>query len=413
MLPDTRILPLDALRGFAVMGILMPNIIGFSMPEAAYINPAVWGGTDFPNIAAWFTAFVLFDGKMRGLFSLLFGASMLLIIERAEISGRDGRRVHIVRAAWLFAFGLAHYLLLWWGDILMIYAIVSLIALLFIGRPPLSLVKWAFGAFLVHFVILVTFIVSAYAFGHAAAEPGASAQVVQGFGQMIDSFGRPGTPAITQEVALYRSDYGAIFAASLKALPDKTTLLIYFTFDTLGFMLLGMAMLKGGFLNGQWPIDQYSRTARHCFLIGLPPTAAMAIWVIVSGYDPLVAFGVFLSWSFPFRIPLTVGYAALFMTWILRAPDNPLILRIAAAGRMAFSNYLGTSLLMTAIFYGWGGGLFGHVDRAHLYLFVFGAWALMLLWSKPWLVRFHFGPFEWLWRSLARGEMQKMRRIRN
>ncbi|WP_254554196.1 hypothetical protein, partial [Salmonella enterica] len=84
---------------------------------------------------------------------------------------------------------------------------------------------------LVHFVILVTFIVSAYAFGHAAAEPGASAQVVQGFGQMIDSFGRPGTPAITQEVALYRSDYGAIFAASLKALPDKTTLLIYFTFD--------------------------------------------------------------------------------------------------------------------------------------------------------------------------------------
>lgn len=410
--PESRLLPLDALRGFAVMGILLLNIVGYAMPESAYINPAAWGGTGFADITAWFMAFVLFDGKMRGLFSLLFGASMLLIIEKAEIGGKDGRRVHIVRAAWLFAFGVAHFVLLWWGDILMTYAIVSLIALLFVNRPPISLVKWAFGAFLVHFVILATFILSAYVFRDAASAPGASPEMAQSFAQMLDSFGQPGAPSVTDDLALHRSDFGTIATASLKALPGQATLLVYFAFDTLGFMLLGMAMLKSGFLSGQWPTDQYRRTARHCFLIGLPFTVALGVWVIASHYDPLVAFGVFLAWSFPFRIPLTVGYAALFMTWVLHAPDHPVILRIAAAGRMALSNYLGTSLLMTAIFYGWGGGLYGHVHRAPLYLFVLGAWGVMLLWSKPWLERFHYGPLEWLWRSLARREVQPMRRIR-
>ncbi|AUW59925.1 hypothetical protein C1T17_19425 [Sphingobium sp. SCG-1] len=410
---DTRLLPLDALRGFAVMGILLLNIVGFAMPEAAYMNPAAWGGTSAPDIATWAITFVLFDGKMRGLFSLLFGASMLLIIEKAEMDGRDGRRVHFVRSAWLFAFGLAHFLLLWWGDILMVYAIVSLVAVLFIGRPPISLVKWAFGAFLIHFVIVATFIISAYAYGHAAAAPDAPTSLVRGYAAMIESFGSPGAPSIKADVALHRSGFGTIFVDALTSLPGHAVSFFYFAFDTLGFMLLGMAMLKGGFLNGQWPIEQYRRTARHCFMIGLPPSLALAIWVIASGYDPVVAFGSFFAWSFPFRVPLTVGYAALFLTWVLHSPDHFLIRRVAAAGRMALSNYLGTSLLMTAIFYGWGGGLFGQIDRFPLYTFVIGAWAIMLLCSKPWLDHFHYGPLEWVWRSLARGQSQPVRRIRN
>ncbi len=404
-----RLLTIDALRGFAVMGILLLNIIGFSMPEAAYINPAAWGGTGAADIAAWFLSFVLFDGKMRGLFSLLFGASMLIIIERAELAGRDGRRAHKIRAAWLFLFGMLHFVLLWWGDILMAYALVSFIALLFVGKDSGALLKWAFGAFLLHFLIVGGVIASAYAYRHAIALPSATPDMMDGYRAMIDSFGAPSNPEITREVVLYRSGFGAIMASSLSALPGHFTTLIYFLLDTLGFMLLGMAMLKGGFLTGRWPLDQYRAVARRCFLVGLPPTIALALWVIVSGYDPLTAFGVAFAWSFPFRIPMTVGYAALFLTLVLSAPDHPLIRRIAAAGRMAFSNYLGTSLVMCAIFYGWGLGLFGHVARARVYLFVFGMWAAMLLWSQPWLVRFHYGPLEWLWRSLARGSLQPMR----
>jgi len=137
---------------------------------------------------------------------------------------------------------------------------------------------------------------------------------------------------------------------------------------------------------------------------------ALAVWVIASGFDTVTTFGAFIAWSFPFRIPLTVGYAALFLWIIGRMQNHWLIARVGAAGRAAFTNYLGTSLVMCAIFYGWGLGLFGKVDRAPLYLFVLLGWALMLLWSSPWLDRFAYGPLEWLWRSLARGKLQKMRK---
>ena len=402
---ESRIPTLDIVRGFAVMGILLLNIIGFSMPEQAYVNPAAWGGRSVADIGMWAVNFVLFDGKMRGLFSLLFGASMLLVIDKAELAGRDGIRAHLTRAFWLFLFGVAHYLL-WWGDILMIYAVVSLIALTFIGRDPLDLVKWAFLSFAAHFLIITLIVVSAYMTRSAGLSSGADQEAVRAWSEMAASMGQPGTSEIAAQISLYRSDFPLIFAHQLRALPGSFVSLVYFSFDTLGFMLLGMAMLKGGFLTGQWERDQYRRTARHCFLIGLPPMVALAAWVILSGYDTLAAFGSFMAWSFPFRIPLTVGYAALILWAVGPRPTTAFVRRVAATGRMAFSNYLGTTLLMTAIFYGWGLGLFGSVARVPVYLFVLLGWALMLLWSKPWLDRFAYGPIEWLWRSLARGKIQ-------
>jgi uncharacterized protein len=106
---------------------------------------------------------------------------------------------------------------------------------------------------------------------------------------------------------------------------------------------------------------------------------------------------------------MTVGWAAGLLWLVVTHRDSPLIARVAAAGRAAFSNYLGTSLVMTFIFYGWGLGLFGQIDRATAMLFVFAAWGIMLTWSKPWLERYRFGPAEWLWRSLARRKLQPMR----
>jgi uncharacterized protein len=107
---------------------------------------------------------------------------------------------------------------------------------------------------------------------------------------------------------------------------------------------------------------------------------------------------------------MAFGYAALF---ILLARDmGPIARRFAAVGRAAFTNYLGTSLVMTAIFYGWGFGLYGDLTRAQAWLLVPLVWVLMLAWSKPWLERFHYGPFEWAWRSLSRGKLQQMRKGR-
>ena len=127
-----RILTLDIVRGVAVMGILAMNIYAFAMPMGAYFNPNVYGGDSGINLAAWYTDFVLFDGKMRGLFSLLFGASTLLVIERAQASGKNAIFTHYSRMIWLFAFGMAHYWFIWWGDILALYAMCGL--LLFLWR---------------------------------------------------------------------------------------------------------------------------------------------------------------------------------------------------------------------------------------------------------------------------------------
>ncbi|MES2987168.1 MAG: DUF418 domain-containing protein, partial [Pseudomonadota bacterium] len=123
-----RLSSLDVVRGVAVMGILLLNIVSFGMPEAAYFNPRAYGGSQGADLWAYLINFVLFDGKMRGLFSFLFGASMLLVIERAEASERSAARVHYLRMIWLLIFGLCHLFFVWHGDILTLYAVIGMIA---------------------------------------------------------------------------------------------------------------------------------------------------------------------------------------------------------------------------------------------------------------------------------------------
>ena len=149
-----RIPAMDVLRGCAVMGIVWMNITAFALPQTAYFNPAAVGPLSGGDIGFWAVSLILVDGKMRGLFALLFGASMLLLIDREEMAGRDGRRAQMVRAGWLFVIGAAHFLLLWWGDILRVYALVSLFALLFVHLEPLALIKRAFLFFLLQFLLV-------------------------------------------------------------------------------------------------------------------------------------------------------------------------------------------------------------------------------------------------------------------
>ncbi|KKW91107.1 MULTISPECIES: DUF418 domain-containing protein [Sphingobium] len=408
--PSSRIPAMDVLRGCAVMGILWMNIAVFALPAQAYFSPAAAGPLSTGDILFWTVSFLAVDGKMRALFSMLFGASMLLLIDREEMAGHDGQRTQMIRAAWLFVFGLAHYLLLWSGDILMIYALVGLAALLFVRKEPLALVKWAFLFFLAHFLVCAFFITTLHAWSHAAAAPDAASHIPAGFADFIGSFSDPAHPAIRSEFEIYRGNYAGIFMHHVALFGSQwLTTLPFVTLDTLGFMLLGMAMLKGGFLTGRWQAEQYWRTARHCFLIGLLPMAGLAWWVIASGFATLPALGTVLAWSFPFRIPLAVGWAALILWLFTRYRDRRLTHRIAAVGRLALSNYLGTSIVMSATFYGWGLGLFGQVRYSLLPLLVIAAWVVMLLWSPLWQRRFALGPMEWLWRTLVGGQTQKIR----
>ena len=404
-----RYLELDALRGFAVMGILLMNIVGFSMPEMAYISPAIYGGTDTPDIITWALSYIFVDGKMRGLFTILFGASMMLLIERAQANGENPAKVHFSRMAWLAIFGLAHYFLLWFGDILFLYAAVGCIAFFLAGLSAEDLFRRALLIFTIGFIGYIFMFGGLLYLQYQAGLPGTGSEAVENLQQAIADFDT-GPAAIRAEITLHRSGFLAILLAKIHNDPlYPLSSVAYNLVETLPLMMIGMALYKNGFMTGGWSAAEYRRWGVRLTAIGAIILIGITFGLIHKDFDLLLLVNASYAWNTPSQLLMTLGYAALLMSLIGKFRASPLLHRIAAVGRVAFSNYIGTSLLMTFIFYGWGLGLYGSVGRAELYLFVPAAWALMLLWSQPWLMRFRYGPLEWLWRSLARQQMQPMR----
>lgn len=389
-----RFASLDLVRGVAVLGILLLNVVSFGMPEAAYMNPRAYGGWHGADLVAWLVNFVLFDGRMRGLFSFLFGASMLLVIERAEAKGESAASVHYRRMGWLLAFGLAHLWLVWKGDILSHYALMGMLAYGLRGLTTGKLL--ALGGTLIAATTLLF-----------AAMP-AAVHHAQNLAALTQAMGVPPAAEIAREIALHRGGYGEILRARFAehtAMP--LAMLWVYGPETLAYMLFGMAGLRSGMLRGEWPRARYRRWLLVCWGITLPAYVALAAYLVLAQFS---LFSVALAaWALPvpLRPPMIAGWACLIL--LLARPGGALTGRLAAAGRMAFTNYLATSLICTTLFYGYGLGWFGHPSRWQLYLVVAALWTAMLLWSKPWLARFRFGPFEWLWRSLARGQWQKLR----
>jgi uncharacterized protein len=382
------------------------NILSFALPEMAYISPLAWGRADAADIGSWALSFLLFDGKMRGLFSMMFGASTLLVADAAIRAGRSPARAHYARMVTLALFGLAHFALLWWGDILFHYAVVGM--LIYPLRRLDAQRLTAIGALLIA-VNAFGFGATMTSFRHAALSAPAS-EAAKNYAELMAQFS-PADPAAQREAAIMRGDYAGIVRQRLDENgSDPLINLSLWGLETAGLMLIGMALYRSGLLRGTWSAAQLKRWAARGIAFGLFGNGVLLAWQFVEGLDPWLLLVVNMAFSVPFDVAATIGYAALAMLVAQRFAAAPLIARVAAAGRAAFSNYLATSLLMSFIFYGYGLGLFGYVPRAELWPFVIGAWALMLLWSRPWLDRFRYGPMEWLWRSMARGRWQPMRK---
>lgn len=398
-----RHLTLDTVRGVAVLGILLLNIIGFAMPMPAYFNPAAYGGAEGIDLGVWLGNFVLFDGKMRGLFSFLFGASTLLVIERATAKGESAATVHYARMIWLLVFGLIHMWAIWFGDILSHYALIGMIAFFFRNARVKTLL-------IVGCILLVPqFIVTAFipliaAMAELTPAPPGIEKALEG---LNEAFGRPSSAWLTKEVALFRSDWWSIAVDRFK---DTKWLplagLIQYGWETLAYMLFGMAAYRSGMLTGQWERRRYWRWVAIGFGIGIPAYGALALWMIRSDFGLFEVTCAAMVLTTPIRPLMIMGWASLIV--LLMRPGGFLTGRLAAAGRMAFTNYLMTSVICTTVFYGYGLGFYGALSRAQVYLVVFAVWALILLWSKPWLEHFAYGPLEWLWRSLSRGRPQGM-----
>lgn len=409
--PAPRIATLDTIRGVAVMGILLMNIVAFAMPEAAYMNPRAYGGDTGANLAVWVFNFIFFDGKMRGLFSFLFGASTLLVAQKAAEAGRSPVHTHYARMAWLLAFGLAHIWLVWFGDILTHYAIVGSLAFLFRRLPAHKLVAIAILLIAAQTLLYAGLSFSLYVLAAQVRAPHPSLATVQQWTGFRSGFGVPSAAEISHDLASFRGPWFDRVSRGLgTAVSSVTSTLALVGLETLAYMLLGMAALKSGLLTGTLDRARYRQWLWIGFGIGVPAYAALAAWTVASDFAMPVVGTSEITLASPLRPAMIVAWASLIV--LLARPGGTLTARISAAGRMAFSNYLLTSLICTTLFYGQGFALFGRLSRAELYPMVIAIWVLMLLWSKPWLDRFDYGPLEWLWRSLSRGSPQPMRRRR-
>ncbi len=404
----TRVASLDFIRGVAVTGILAANIVAFGQPMTAYMYPDAFAS---PHGEAdqwmWVAQFLLVDGKFRGLFSLLFGAGLYLFMERAWARGAT-LRLQVRRLFWLAVFGLAHFYLIWRGDILFGYAITGLVALPLLRWPAkrqlgVGVAGFILGAIALAAMMSVPYLTLETSFGDRPVMAEQREQMIAGREDALADG--------EQEVVLVREGaYGAIVAHGFaRHAAEPFSFVSLYLFETLPLMLIGMGLYRLGLFDGGINRATLMRWGWAGVIIGTVLSVPVALWAKAQDLSYYSTLAAFLGIGQLPRLFAIVGLAAL-LTVAATGSRNWLGQRICAAGRAAFTNYLGTSIAMMLLFHGWAGGLFGYLTRAELYVVTVIAWIVMLLWSKPWLDRYRFGPFEWLWRCLTYGRIFPLRR---
>lgn len=397
--PSERIVSLDVLRGFAILGILVMNIQSFSMIEAAYLNPTAYGDLTGVNRAVWVLSHIFTDQKFMTIFSILFGAGIVLITRKAESKGRSAAGLHYRRTFWLLVIGLAHAYLLWHGDILVLYALCSLIVFLLRKVSPTKLLIVG---------LLVIAVASGISFFNGWSMPHWPAEARRN----MMAFWKPGAELIDREIAAYQGGWTAQMGHRVPASFFFQTLLflIWGGWRAGGLMLVGMALFKWGVLTAERSKRFYAIFMCIGFAVGLPIVTIGVLRNFAAGWS--LGYSMFRGSQFNYWGSLFVsfGYICAVMLACKLLSESRIITLFAGVGRMALTNYLLQTLICTTIFYGHGLGWFGEVQRYQQLLIVLGVWTFELAATPVWLRFFRFGPFEWLWRSLTYMRVQPIRR---
>ena len=364
-----RIVSLDLIRGVAVLGILLMNAVSFKFGLGPYFNLSLAGSETGLDWAVGIFGEVFIDQKFMGLFSLLFGAGMILFIDRASGRGRSAIRLNLWRNALLLLIGVLHSWL-WNGDVLMVYAVSSVFLITLRKLPDWALISVGVVAF------------------ELSVGCGLLAQYI------ADTTSASLSGLWTQ---------GDISTEEVVGLP---VLLGYFL-RALGLILIGAGLYRTGFMNGGLPARTYRLTAIVGVAVGLPLAAAGVIITAMNDYSREVAFVGQLPNTLA-TIPAALGYMSIIILWNNRG-DNWLKQRLRAVGRMALTNYLAQTVLGVLVLTVLLGDV-AFVNRSAVLVFVLAVWALQLWWSQAWLSRFLFGPSEWLWRVATYRSGQPLRR---
>lgn len=399
VLQSDRIVSLDVLRGFAVLGILVMNIQAFSMIGAAYMNPTVYGDLTGLNYLVWLLSHMLADSKFMTIFSMLFGAGIVLMTERQEKAGRKSAGVHYRRTFLLLIIGLAHAYLLWYGDILYAYAMCGFVVFLFRRCRPVTLLFLGFAAITFGWLLSVFFQWSMQFWPPEQFE-------------IVGAFWNPSQADIAAELEAYRSGWlaQAEYRIPVAMYMQTMAFISEVSWRAGGLMLVGMGLFKLGVFSAGLHRNVYRTMIILAVVVGLPIVLYGIHRHMAAGWAFETCFfaaGWFNYWG---SILVSLGYVGAVMLAFRRFHNTRIINSLAAAGQMALTNYLLQTLICTTIFYGHGLGLFGRVERVGQIPIVFAIWIVQLLFSVWWLKRFRFGPFEWLWRSMTYMKLQPLRR---
>lgn len=411
---EVRISALDFARGIALFGILLMNITGFGLP-GAYSNPTVYGGATGADLWSWIIITMGFEGTQRGIFSLLFGAGVVLMTKSLDRSGiPNAQDLFFRRNLWLVVFGLIHaYLLLWIGEILFFYGVTALFVYGLRNAPTRVLVGIAVGGLLLQGAWNLGETLGkleaheAFVAADAAKQAGDSLTAEQtGAIETWQGMQRRFTPdsaRLAKDVAAHQGGYVDVltFQASDVFGWQSYSLYRHF-FDIFSMMLLGIVVLRNGIITATRSTGTYLAMAVVGYGIGLAVNYYEVRTILDSEFSLLGFSRADVTYDLG-RLAMTAGHLGVIMLvarsgvlqWLQRA--------LAAVGRMAFTNYISHSIICAFVFYGFGAGLYGELSRHQLYYVVAAIWVFQLIVSPLWLRRYRFGPLEFAWRWLTYG----------
>lgn len=418
--PNTdRIEALDFIRGCVLFGILLMNITAMGLADA-YTNPKNAGFEGPADLWTWIVTEIGFEGTQRAIFSILFGAGVLLFTSRAEQAGRpDAVDLFLRRTLWLIAFGMVNaWVLLWDGDILYFYGITGLFVVAFRKLSVRTLLAIGLAGLLLN-----------AAFGLIELSAMRAVQPVAAQAIAADKAGTKLTPeqeeavsawqgmssrfvASPEEVAksnaAMQGGYASAWARVSKIVIFFQSWLLYrLFFDIFSMMIIGMALLKGGVLTLQAPSRLYWAMMVGGYAVGFTTNILETRWIIDNGFTPVAFSEALISYDLG-RLAVATGHLGAMLLFCRSGALGFVRRSMAAIGRMALTNYLTHSAVALILFVGLG--LFGTLARHELYYVVFAIWTAQFILSPIWLRHFRFGPVEWLWRALTYGEAPPFRR---
>jgi len=418
-----RISAVDTIRGFSLLGILLLNIVSFGQAHWAYDNPHIIGASNPLNIATWSVMWILADGKMRAIFSMLFGAGTILLTSRAEQrgGGLGIADIYTRRNLWLLLFGVLHCYLLWVGDILYWYAMTGLVFLypmrklsakaLLITGAVLVLISSPRGYFQSHKIIDSQ---AKYNAAIAAEKSGKKLSKEQEDAKKhwenMQKDITPDQKAIDEENKQVLGNFWSNLKRNAGVAPQIEGLYFYqggFV-DVLSMMLLGMGLLKLGFLSAQRSYGEYATIAAVGYVLGISINCFTVYTCVKSNFDAATMARALYTYDIE-RFSVAFAHIATIMILCKAGALKWFTSRLAAVGQMALTNYLFDTVACSILFCGWGFGMFGKLERYQLYYVVGAIWAIEFIGSKIWLSHFRFGPAEWVWRSLTYWRRQPMR----